>query len=281
MYPRYRVWFKRIFAFALFISIFLIVVWADLFISNAPSRYSGEGTYSEEERMAIMVLARKIIASVAVLIAVFTSFGALLLLLPKPTIHSGSRLPRLARLFYYLSMFLLASLIGLLMSAGTLTKALAAQGLLPVFVTRFHANLLQVAGTAAGVTYALYRAYRLPIASQAVSNDSRPPFVYLRSFRDEKRYRVGPSWRGGNWWRRGLNMSLIGIPLETVLAMALEDHKPFVALGKPGQFIPVDGAARDSVDDDWQSHIISFLKRARAVLLCPVKQVVLHGKYLG
>lgn len=263
MHPRYTVWLKRALAFALFASIFVVVVWAYLLIWNAPSRYSGEGTYCEVYGAGKDDSCRLGRTNCSLY------FFWCLLLLPKPTIHSGSRLPRLARLFYYLPMFLLASLIGLLTSANTLAKALAAQGILPDFATHFAVNLIQVAGIAVSITYGLYRACRLSSATQAVANDSRPPFVYLRSFRDEKRYRVVPIWRGGSWWRRGLNMSPIGIPLETVLAMALEDHGPFVALRKPGQLIPVDGAARDTVDEDWKSRIVSFLKKERAVLIVP------------
>jgi hypothetical protein len=67
-------------------------------------------------------------------------------------------------------------------------------------------------------------------------------------------------------------MSPLAPPLEAVIARAVEDLGPFVALGKPGQFIPVDGAARDSVDDEhWKAHVISFLEEARGVLILPGK----------
>jgi hypothetical protein len=269
MHLHYKVWLKGVFAFVLFLGIFLVVLWADLFIWNAPSIYAGEGPYSREERIAIASLVKITIAAIAVITSIVISFGALSLLVPKPAVDTYSRYPRFARFFYYFSKFLSASVVGLLVSYGTLTKALAEQGLLPNFVPNLHTILMQFAGTATAITYALYRACRLSTASQAVSNDSRPPVVYLRSFQDEKRYRVQPSWRGGSWWRA---FSLVAISLEAVIASAVDHVGPFIALAKPGQFIPVDGAARDSVDNEhWKAHVISFLERARAIIILPGK----------
>jgi hypothetical protein len=164
-----------------------------------------------------------------------------------------------------LSFFALA--IVMLMPYATIAKALASKGLLPNFVAEFQTPLMQIAATIGAVTFSIYRACRLPTVSHILSSDSRPPFVYLRSFRDEKRYRMISSWRIGGSWQR--YMSLIGTPFETILAMAAADKGPFIALAKPGRLTLLDGAARESAAEDWKSHVISFLKKARAVIILP------------
>ena len=151
------------------------------------------------------------------------------------------------------------------MAFGTLTEALIDNGILHSYVGHLKTFLLPALVAAAAFTYAMYRGCRLPTASLAICNDNRAPFVYLRSFRDEGIYRIQPSWRQGGL----LSMAPIGVPLEGILAAAVEDHGPFVALAKPGQRIPVDGAARDSVDGDWKSHITSFLRKAGVVFVLP------------
>jgi hypothetical protein len=103
MRPYYMVWLRRILVLVLFASALFISIYGELFIWNAPLRYQGEGTFSEDERVAIMALARMIAAALVVLMVFFIYFSALLILVPKQNIYSNSRFPRLARLFYYLS----------------------------------------------------------------------------------------------------------------------------------------------------------------------------------
>jgi hypothetical protein len=92
----------------------------------------------------------------------------------------------------------------------------------------------------------------------ALRDDSNPPIIYLRSFRDDGRKTREGSWR---IFISGLFAMLTGT-IEERLARILRRFGPFVAIGKPGEELPEMGAARMYVgDDDWQAVVSDLLNR--------------------
>jgi hypothetical protein len=90
-----------------------------------------------------------------------------------------------------------------------------------------------------------------PSADDVMTNDPRPPILYLRSFEDE-------------------NIDPFGLVsgAEGTLARVMEEVGPFVAVGRPGDQLPPLGASRSyRRDTDWQSYVLSLLDRAALVIL--------------
>jgi hypothetical protein len=86
-------------------------------------------------------------------------------------------------------------------------------------------------------------------AKDVLAIDQRPPIVYLRPFScDETGF--------------GLRS------YEEELALALRDVGPFVAIGNPGDPVPVPGAARLYTDyDDWQGPVTELIQKAQLVMV--------------
>ncbi|MEM1296020.1 MAG: hypothetical protein AAGH89_11690 [Verrucomicrobiota bacterium] len=81
---------------------------------------------------------------------------------------------------------------------------------------------------------------------EALSGDSRPPILYLRSFADDKTVYLE----------------------EEQLAGVFGPAGPFVAIGRPGERLPQLGAARLYVaDEDWQDRVLELMQRAQLVVL--------------
>lgn len=267
-----RVWLKRLLALVLI----YIGVWAairgSVIAETMPLRFSGPGILidpellrSEEFRVAFgkTLFFMNVLFSPCLQLSTF--FIALVFFLPKPRIYAKPRKPRLASFFYYATLLFLSCMVTSIMSVN-LVKMLVYRGLLPRDLHTYMSVPIQIFLLAASSMYMMYRIFRLPTASDLVANDDRPPYVYLRSFEYEKKYRVVPDFLRMRSFFRGI----FGSPhLETVIATALEKHGPFVALGKPDQRLPVDGAARDIVDSDWKSHIASFFQISRAIFVVP------------
>jgi len=264
-----KLWLKRILATVLLVSGFLIILGEDFGLENAPTQYSGPGSYTEEERVALQATALLVSAAIALCLSSLSFFFGLLLLLKKPSLPMTARHPKLSRMFYHLAIFIAALMTAWLLSAAVL-HALIDRKLLPGKAEYAQTAGTQILATLAVFSFALYRACRLPTATSALTEDRRPPFVYIRSFREEKRYRLRADVGGLEKLLRVFSTYAGG--LESVVANAVQDYGPLVALSRPGQLIPVDGAARDSVgNDDWQSRITSFLTAARAVFVVPGK----------
>jgi len=91
------------------------------------------------------------------------------------------------------------------------------------------------------------------LAEDVLSQDGRPPIIYLRSFETD-----GIQDRGFYASRT----------YEEQLAKALRPMGPFVAIGRPGERSPELGAARLYVDDaGWQNKVQEMLPNAGLVIL--------------
>ena len=96
------------------------------------------------------------------------------------------------------------------------------------------------------------RAKRLAVlsAKQISARDQRAPVLYLRSFQDE-----------GLWQTFSLGW-------EEQFARALQDAGPVLAIGRPGEKLPLLGAARWQVENEkWQAEVQSLLPQAGLVVL--------------
>lgn len=93
------------------------------------------------------------------------------------------------------------------------------------------------------------------------TSDPRAPILYLRPFRlDSKTSRV----------RTGRDESLIFNTRteEELIAQAMNDIGPCVAIGRPGEKLPQLGFNRIYIGDDkWQDLVLDFMKKARLVIL--------------
>jgi hypothetical protein len=59
---------------------------------------------------------------------------------------------------------------------------------------------------------------------------------------------------------------------EELLAKAFRPCGPFVAIGRPGEFLPTSGADRMYVpDEEWQQVVLDYLKASQAVVLQPAR----------
>jgi hypothetical protein len=141
-------------------------------------------------------------------------------------------------------------------------------------------GILLVLPTAVGVGlwYALYtrskRCFALS-AQDVLAHDTRPPVVYLRSFKDDgKTVRTFkdnlPLWRLSHpikLWGSALN-AFDTRTEEEVLVEVLGQIGPVVGIGRPGEKLPQLGAARIYVDDDhWKQTVHDFLSHAGLVIL--------------
>jgi len=92
--------------------------------------------------------------------------------------------------------------------------------------------------------------------------------LYLRSFEDDPA-RQSVEWRGpGDEFSRVQNILLSGLTQEEQLVAALKPVGPVVALGRPGEALPVVGALRIYLNDDsWRDSVLELMKKARLVVI--------------
>ncbi|MGA9993898.1 MAG: hypothetical protein WBP93_00725 [Pyrinomonadaceae bacterium] len=88
-------------------------------------------------------------------------------------------------------------------------------------------------------------------ATELLSSDTRPPVLYLRSFKDDETT------------SRLLNLSTE----EQELATVMLEIGPFIAFGEPGEEFPEPGAARLYAEEKhWQDMVENLMSRARLVV---------------
>jgi hypothetical protein len=116
----------------------------------------------------------------------------------------------------------------------------------------------------AAVFYVLGRRRSAPAAIDVLRRDPSPSVVYLRSFRDDgRRLEERALHELGN-----ALFSIIGRTVEQRLAAILRRVGPVVAIGRPGEDLPEEGAARMYVaESDWRDVVLDLLSRARMVIL--------------
>lgn len=120
------------------------------------------------------------------------------------------------------------------------------------------------------VLWGIGRSLAAPRAQEVMEQDSRPPVVYLRPFRaDEQSIETSP--RGER--EGGIGDHWLGAQAshEDRISSALAAIGPFVAVGKPGEWLThAGGAARVYLsDDNWKAVVESLVHRAAAVVLKP------------
>ena len=101
---------------------------------------------------------------------------------------------------------------------------------------------------------------------QLTKVDTRPPLLFLRSFRDDQ---VGLQRSRLTWLGRALSVGLRPQPLDEILVEEGTLYGPVVALGNPRDKIPPYGAARGYFDNkDWQEAVTDLAERAVAIIVC-------------
>jgi len=119
--------------------------------------------------------------------------------------------------------------------------------------------------------------YQAVSAEEAREKDPRPPVIYLRSFKDDKRagrplgllrvsnFRMAIHWFAA--WSESYH-SFDGSSEEEVLADVVRGIGPMIAIGRPGEKLPQLGAARVYVsNEEWQQRVHEFLDKASLVVL--------------
>ncbi len=101
-------------------------------------------------------------------------------------------------------------------------------------------------------------------ARDILASDTRPPVIYLRSFRDDVRSPIGGGF--GMWLK--LLMWFLPVSFEQELAAIMNRLGPFVAVGKPGETLPELGANRFYFrDDEWQARVAELVQQARLTVI--------------
>lgn len=128
------------------------------------------------------------------------------------------------------------------------------------------ATILALAALAvAALVDGLGQRLRSASIDEALAQDDRPHYLYLRSF-DEDRLTLTGQLR-----RRGLVSALAlrrRVRFEEVMVRQLSATGPVIAIAPPGSNLPAIGAARASFsNDEWQHHVTRYAETARAVVL--------------
>ncbi len=110
-------------------------------------------------------------------------------------------------------------------------------------------------------------------AEEAMRDDPRPPVLYLRSFKSDKRAARLDFGGFGPWfwlWPAGIYAMARewrGSSEEEYWSAALAEIGPPIALGAPGQ-LPFRGAARlYASQEDWRDVVLNFARKASLVVV--------------
>lgn len=97
-------------------------------------------------------------------------------------------------------------------------------------------------------------------ANEVMAEDTRPPVLYLRSFKDDPRVARQMGMSGADGFRVTNE--------ESEIAAIFKKIGPVIAIGKPGEAMPYVGAARMYVGKgDWQACVQNLMSQARLVIL--------------
>ncbi|THA30533.1 hypothetical protein [Streptomyces sp. A1547] len=113
---------------------------------------------------------------------------------------------------------------------------------------------------AGGLLYSRGQQYLQASAEEVTAGDSRAPVLYLRSFEDDS---VTKSSHLAGSYALGFQQ----FTEEQELTLALSPAGPVIAVGQPGEQLPLLGAHRLYMDEDWQNRVIELMTRARLVVL--------------
>ena len=209
-------------------------------------------------------------ATLALLAWPLQSWGLQMLrLAPQPTARQASSKRNIARRF---GLWSLAILI------GGLGAVLFIRPFIPIFFEPASDRVMTTKDVvdaligSAGLGLVLVgifigqRAYRLgkPSALELQEADPRPPVLLLRSFHDEGLMiaRITQSAKGGTQYAM--------VRLEEAVADQFAPYGPLVAIGKPGETLPTEGAARNYYSDaEWQEAVAKWMDEAQMIVLIP------------
>jgi TM2 domain-containing membrane protein YozV len=109
-------------------------------------------------------------------------------------------------------------------------------------------------------------------ADEARARDSRPPVVYLRSFRQDDEVTLIAGGRIARAMQPLVQLvyplAIAGANPEQELALMLHRVGPVIAIGQPGESLPDLGAARMYVGDDrWRATVDDLIKQSAIVLV--------------
>ncbi|MCX6847890.1 MAG: hypothetical protein NTY98_03125, partial [Verrucomicrobia bacterium] len=146
-----------------------------------------------------------------------------------------------------------------------------------------------------GGAIVLYLGYRFGLrgASSTAQGDTRPPAVYLRSFGDDGKNSLNPDTLTAkilglrvwglleilgpiaNLYPPRLLKLVLGSAADTAeeqLATYFRRQGPFVAIGKPGEWLATGGAERMYVSHEtWKDTVLGLLGRCATVVLQPAR----------
>lgn len=123
-----------------------------------------------------------------------------------------------------------------------------------VVVSRLGIGLLRT-----GWKYDAVRAERL------LEEDTRPPVLYVRSFKDDDKIILGSGFRR---WIQYVLVYLTAVSVEQELAFIMNRVGPVVAIGQPGELLPELGAARlYASDEEWRAKVTDLMRQARLVIV--------------
>lgn len=150
--------------------------------------------------------------------------------------------------------------------AGILAM-LAAVGFLVLSISRSKVDRGAITGTGFLVSIGIgcfLRARRMiadPISS-VFRKDPRGLVLYLRSFMDDEE--TGSTYALPGY----LGIRVYKSTAEQIIVDSFKHLGPVIAVGKPGETLPVPGAARFYVSDEhWQTVVRDLMQRAAAVVL--------------
>ena len=197
-----------------------------------------------------------VFTSIASCVAFYLSARHFCLVIAEPALpplrrllwRNVDRLRIASRAGCYLTLVLIAPTVGALRPGSYWLAISASLGLM-------------ISGLLEGAFRVLGKRLAASSARARVQEDGRRPVVYLRAFDDDGMVIPGSASEGA------LISRTMTRRLEAMLSEWFERVGPFVALGRPGERLPLDGAARDYAGDDWKEQVDAFLERAQSIVL--------------
>jgi uncharacterized RDD family membrane protein YckC len=115
--------------------------------------------------------------------------------------------------------------------------------------------------------YRLGRRLKAQSAQEILTNDPRPPVLYLRSFAADSKA-AGRIESGMENFMYGVSAFHGLATEEEQLAMVVDRVGPLLAVGRPGELLPLLGAGRFYVtDNDWQEKVRDLIRSSALVVL--------------
>ena len=148
--------------------------------------------------------------------------------------------------------------------------------ILSLVVQDYFSNAVQCALVTAlmsGMMFYQSRRAKTPTVEQALTNDQRPPLLYLRSFDQEAGRFAEVSPEAASKYSdvplyRRTQMSY-NLTLEQFLHREIKRQVgPFIALGNPTDYLPPEGASRTyATDGNWQEYFTDLSDRSAGILM--------------